>query len=393
MELIQQILEFIDQIFVNLSFWFSSQLANFLPEWAVTFIMMFATVLVLVFFGLGSIIWINVFERKIVGRIQDRYGPNRFGPWGLLQCVADMVKLLTKEDVTPSRADRLIYNLAAIVPIIPTFLVLAVLPFGRGMVAADLNIGFLYIVAVGSLVTIAIFMGAWASRNKYSLLGGMRTVAQMISYEIPMVLSVVGVLLLVGSLSMVDIVDEQGQWRLPFVVLQPLAFILYFVSAVAEVNRSPFDLPEGESEIVAGHLIEYTGIKFAMFLLAEYVNAFSICAIATTLFLGGWQGPILPSWAWFFIKAYFLYFVLIWLRGTLPRLRVDQLMNFAWKVLVPLALVNLLLTALVAKLVPAYSLLGAGAFLVMNVAVVAAVAAFKYPGWRREKREVVLVSK
>jgi len=393
MELIQQILEFVDQIFVNLSFWFSSQLANFLPEWAVTFIMMFATVLVLVFFGLGSIIWINVFERKIVGRIQDRYGPNRFGPWGLLQCVADMVKLLTKEDVTPSRADRLIYNLAAIVPIIPTFLVLAVLPFGRGMVAADLNIGFLYIVAVGSLVTIAIFMGAWASRNKYSLLGGMRTVAQMISYEIPMVLSVVGVLLLVGSLSMVDIVEEQGQWRLPFVVLQPLAFVLYFVSAVAEVNRSPFDLPEGESEIVAGHLIEYSGIKFAMFLLAEYVNAFSICAIATTLFLGGWQGPILPSWAWFFIKAYFLYFVLIWLRGTLPRLRVDQLMNFAWKVLVPLALVNLLLTALVAKLVPAYSLLGAGAFLVMNVAVVAAVAAFKYPGWKREKREVVLVSK
>ncbi len=393
MELIQQIYQFIDQVFVNLSFWFSSQLANFLPEWAVTFIMMFATVLVLVFFGLGSIIWINVFERKIVGRIQDRYGPNRFGPWGLLQCVADMVKLLTKEDVTPSRADRLIYNLAAIVPIIPTFLVLAVLPFGRGMVAADLNIGFLYIVAVGSLVTIAIFMGAWASRNKYSLLGGMRTVAQMISYEIPMVLSVVGVLLLVGSLSMVDIVEEQGQWRLPFVVLQPLAFVLYFVSAVAEVNRSPFDLPEGESEIVAGHLIEYTGIKFAMFLLAEYVNAFSICAIATTLFLGGWQGPILPSWAWFFIKAYFLYFVLIWLRGTLPRLRVDQLMNFAWKVLVPLALVNLLLTALVAKLVPAYSLLGAAAFLVMNVTVVAAVAAFKYPGWRREKREVVLVSK
>ncbi len=393
MQTVQQIIEFVDQIFVNLSFWFSSLLANFLPDWAVTFIMMFATVLVLVFFGLGSIIWINVFERKIVGRIQDRYGPNRFGPWGLLQCVADMIKLLTKEDITPSKADRLIYNLAAMVPIIPTFLVLAVLPFGRGMVAANLNIGLLYVVAVGSLVTIAIFMASWASRNKYSLLGGMRTVAQMISYEIPMVLSVVGVLLLVGSLSMVSIVEAQGQWRLPFIVLQPLAFVLYFVSAVAEVNRAPFDLPEGESEIVAGHLIEYTGIKFSMFLLAEYINAFSICAIATTLFLGGWQGPILPSWAWFFIKAYFLYFVLIWLRGTLPRLRVDQLMNFAWKVLVPLALANLLLTALVAKLVPAYSLVGAGAFLVMNVAVIAALVAFKYPGWKRERREVVLVSK
>ena len=393
MQTVQQILEFVDQIFVNLSFWFSTQLANFLPDWAVTFIMMFATVLVLIVFGLGSIIWINVFERKIIGRIQDRYGPNRFGPWGLLQCVADMVKLLTKEDITPSKADRLIYNLAAVVPIVPTFLILAVLPFGRGMVAADLNIGLLYIVAVGSLGTIGIFMGSWASRNKYSLIAGVRTVAQMISYEIPMVLSVVGVVLLVGSLSMVSIVEAQGQWRLPFIVLQPLAFVLYFTSAVAEVNRSPFDLPEGESEIVAGYHIEYTGIKFAMFLLAEYVNAFSICAIATTVFLGGWQGPILPSWAWFFIKAYFLYFVLIWLRGTLPRLRVDQLMNFSWKVLVPLALVNLLLTALVMKLVPAYSLLGAAAFLAMNVLVILAVAAFKYPGWKREKREVVLVSK
>ena len=392
MQQLQAILEFVDQIFVSLSLWVSSLLASFLPDWAVTFIMMFATVLVLVFFGLGSIIWINVFERKIIGRFQDRYGPNRFGPWGLLQCVADMIKLLTKEDITPSRADRLIYNLAAVAPVIPSFLILAVLPFGRGMVAADLNIGFLYIVAVGSLGTIAVFMAGWSSRNKYSLLGGMRMVAQMISYEIPMVLSVVGVLLLVGSLSLVSIVDAQGQWRLPFIVLQPLAFVLYFVSAVAEVNRSPFDLPEGESEIVAGYHIEYTGIKFAMFLLAEYVNAFSICAIATTLFLGGWRGPILPSWAWFFIKAYFLYTVLIWLRGTLPRLRVDQLMNFAWKTLVPLALVNLLLTALVAKLVPAHSLVGAAAFLVVNVVVILAIAAFKYRGWKREKREVILVS-
>lgn len=392
MQQLQAILEFVDQIFVNLSLWVSSLLASFLPDWAVTFIMMFATVLVLVFFGLGSIIWINVFERKIIGRFQDRYGPNRFGPWGLLQCVADMIKLLTKEDITPSKADRLIYNLAAVAPVIPSFLILAVLPFGRGMVAADLNIGFLYIVAVGSLGTIAVFMAGWSSRNKYSLLGGMRMVAQMISYEIPMVLSVVGVLLLVGSLSLVSIVEAQGQWRLPFIVLQPLAFVLYFVSAVAEVNRSPFDLPEGESEIVAGYHTEYTGIKFAMFLLAEYINAFSICAIATTLFLGGWRGPILPSWAWFFIKAYFLYTVLIWLRGTLPRLRVDQLMNFAWKTLVPLALVNLLLTALVAKLVPAHSLVGAAAFLVVNVVVILAIAAFKYRGWKREKREVILVS-
>ncbi len=391
MQAIQGILEFIDQIFVNLSFWVSGQLANFLPDWGVTFIMMFATVLVLIFFGLASIIWINVYERKLIGRIQDRYGPNRFGPWGLLQCVADMVKLLTKEDVTPTKADRLIFNLAAVVPVIPTFMVLAVLPFGRGMVAANLGIGYLYIVAVGSLVTIAIFMAGWSSRNKYSLLGGMRTVAQMISYEIPMVLSVVGVLLLVGSLSMVSIVEAQGQWRLPFIVLQPLAFVLYFTAAIAEVNRAPFDLPEGESEIVAGYHTEYSGIKFAMFLLAEYVNAFSICAVATTVFLGGWQGPILPSWAWFLIKSYFLYFVLIWLRGTLPRLRVDQLMNFAWKNLVPLALANLMLTALVAKLVPLPSLVGAIAFVAMNVVVIVCIALVKYPRWKRERREVVLV--
>jgi NADH-quinone oxidoreductase subunit H len=393
MQSIQGILEFFDQIFVNLSFWFSSQLANYLPDWAVTFVMMLATVLVLVVFGLASIIWINIFERKIIGRLQDRYGPNRFGPWGLLQCVADMVKLLTKEDVTPSKADRLIFNLAAVVPIVPTFLVLAVLPFGRGMVAADLNIGFLYIVAVGSLGTIGIFMAGWSSNNKYSVLGGMRTVAQMISYEIPMVLSVVGVLLLVGSLSMVSIVDAQGEWRLPFVVLQPLAFVLYFTAAIAEVNRSPFDLPEGESEIVAGYHIEYSGIKFAMFLLAEYINAFSICAIATTLFLGGWRGPVLPSWAWFFLKTYGLYFVLIWLRGTLPRLRVDQLMDFAWKTLVPLALTNLMLTALVAKLVPAYSLVGAAVFLGVNILVIVGIAVVKYPRRKREKREVVLVQK
>jgi NADH-quinone oxidoreductase subunit H len=393
MQSIQGILEFFDQIFVNLSLWFSSQLANYLPDWAVTFVMMLATVLVLVVFGLASIIWINVFERKIIGRLQDRYGPNRFGPWGLLQCVADMVKLLTKEDITPSRADRLIFNLAAVVPIVPTFLVLAVLPFGRGMVATDLNIGFLYIVAVGSLGTIGIFMAGWSSNNKYSVLGAMRSVAQMISYEIPMVLSVVGVLLLVGSLSMVSIVDAQGQWRLPFVVLQPLAFVLYFTAAIAEVNRSPFDLPEGESEIVAGYHIEYSGIKFAMFLLAEYINAFSICAIATTLFLGGWRGPVLPSWAWFFLKTYGLYFVLIWLRGTLPRLRVDQLMDFAWKTLVPLALTNLMLTALVAKLVPAYSLVGAAVFLGVNVLVIAGIAVIKYPRRKREKREVVLVHK
>lgn len=381
---------FLNDLFVNLSKWLSSFLARFLPPWAVDLVMMLLTIVCLIVFVLGTLMFINWLERKTVGRFQDRYGPNRVGPLGILQFVADAIKMLTKEDITPANADRVIFNLAPVMVVVPTFLVLAVLPFGRGMVAADLNIGFLYIVAVSSLTTIAILLAGWGSRNKYSLLGGMRVVAQMISYEVPMVLSALGAIMLTGSLSLVSIVE--GQSRLPFILLQPLGFLIYFISAVAEVNRAPFDLPEAESEIIAGYHTEYSGMKYAMFLLAEYINAFIVSAIATTLFLGGWQGPLLPPYIWFFLKAYAIYFVLMWLRFTLPRLRIDQLMALAWKFLVPLALVNLLAMGLVLTLTQGKGLLPLVlASLVANGLIVAAVVIiYGFAIWRRRAIEVAI---
>ena len=381
---------FLNDLFVNLSKWLSSFLTRFLPPWAVDLVMMLLTIVCLIVFVLGTLMFINWLERKTVGRFQDRYGPNRVGPLGILQFVADAIKMLTKEDITPANADRVIFNLAPVMVVVPTFLVLAVLPFGRGMVAADLNIGFLYIVAVSSLTTIAILLAGWGSRNKYSLLGGMRVVAQMISYEVPMVLSALGAIMLTGSLSLVSIVE--GQSRLPFILLQPLGFLIYFISAVAEVNRAPFDLPEAESEIIAGYHTEYSGMKYAMFLLAEYINAFIVSAIATTLFLGGWQGPLLPPYIWFFLKAYAIYFVLMWLRFTLPRLRIDQLMALAWKFLVPLALVNLLVMGLVLTLTQGKGLFPlVFASLVANGLIVAAVVIiYAFANWRRRAIEVAI---
>ncbi len=379
---------FLNDLFVNLSSWIHGFLAHFLPLWAADLVMMLFTIACLIAFAVTTIIFINWLERKVIGRIQDRYGPNRVGPLGILQCVADMIKMLTKEDITPAQADRLIFNLAPVMVVVPTFMVLAVIPFGRGMVAADLNVGFLYIMAVSSLTTIAILLAGWGSRNKYSLLGGVRVVAQMMSYEIPMVLSALGAIMLTGSLSMVSIVA--GQSRVPFILLQPLGFLIYLTSAVAEVNRAPFDLPEAESEIIAGYHTEYSGIKYAMFLLAEYVNAFIVSAIAATLFLGGWQGPLLPSYIWFFLKAYAIYFVLMWLRGTLPRLRIDQLMGLAWRFLVPLALVNLLVMGLVITLTQRKGLFSLVLVsLVANGLIVAAVVIiYAFAIWRRRQVKV-----
>lgn len=377
---------FLNDLFVNLSYWIHGFLPRFLPLWAADLIMMLLTIACLIVFALITIMFINWLERKVIGRFQDRYGPNRVGPLGILQFVADAIKMFTKEDITPANADRVIFNLAPVMVVVPTFLILAVLPFGRGMVAADLNIGFLYIVAISSLTTIAILLAGWGSRNKYSLLGGMRVVAQMISYEVPMVLSALGVIMLTGSLSLVSIVE--GQSRVPFILLQPLGFLIYFISAIAEVNRAPFDLPEAESELIAGYHTEYSGMKYAMFLLAEYINAFIVSAIAATLFLGGWQGPLLPPYVWFFLKAYAIYFVLMWLRGTLPRFRIDQLMGLAWKFLVPLAFVNLLVMGLVATLTQ-----GKGLFplvlasLVANGLIVAAVVII-YAFAMRRRRQV-----
>lgn len=255
--------------------------------------------------------------------------------------------MLTKEDIVPEGADKFAHLLAPIAIVVPALLVFSVLPFGRNMVAIDPAVGILLFLALSSTTTIWIFTASWGSRNKFSLLGGMRSVAQLISYEIPMVLSIVPVLLVVGSFSTVQIVEAQahGHWFV-FTPWGLVGFVIFFLAGVAEVNRTPFDLPEGESEIVAGFHTEYSGMKFALFYMAEFMNTFSISGLTATVFLGGWQGPWLPSWLWFLIKTYFLILIMMWFRGTFPRLRVDQLMGFAWKFLLPLTLINMIAAAL-----------------------------------------------
>ncbi len=294
----------------------------------------------------------TIVERKLLGRIQNRYGPNRVGPFGLLQPIADGVKALTKEDVVPRAADRVVHFLAPLALLIPAVLVYAVLPVGRNMVAVDLDAGLLFFFAVGASTELAVFMAGWSSRNKYSLLGAMRGIAQMISYELPLIISTVTVVMIAGSLRPVAIVEAQAGatgWLPNWHVFTPwglAAFGLFMVAAAAESNRSPFDLPEGESEIIAGYFVEYSGFKFAIFFLGEYLGLFAISGMAITLFLGGWQAPWpwlgwVPSWAWFFGKLAVLILGFIWVRGTVPRLRMDQLMGLAWKFMLPLALINI----------------------------------------------------
>jgi len=305
-----------------------------------------ATVILL--FGVGVVLSLIWLERKVAGRVQDRLGPNRVGPYGLLQPVADTIKMFIKEDIVPTNADGLVHLLAPVVALAPAVLAFAVVPFGRGMAAVDLNIGILWVVSVGSIGTVGLFMAGYGSNNKFALLGGMRAVAQAISYEIPQVLTILPIILLAGSMSLVTIVQKQSElWYIFVFPIGLIGFVTYYISALAEVNRTPFDIPEGESEIVAGHHTEYSGMKWGMFYLAEYFNFFIVCAIASTLFLGGWQGPLLPPWLWFLIKTYALILVGMWIRMTLPRFRVDQLMKFAWQVLVPLALFNIVLTGAV----------------------------------------------
>jgi NADH-quinone oxidoreductase subunit H len=302
---------------------------------------------------------VTVLERKGLARMQNRYGPNRVGlPLSSLrlagfgQFLADGIKALTKEDVVPRGADRVVHALAPVVMVVPAVLALSVLPMGRHLVAVDFEAGLLFFFAVGSATELAVFMAGWSSRNKYSLLGAMRGIAQMLSYEVPLVLAVVPVVMAAGSLSLVRIVEAQGAgaggW-MGWYVATPwglAGFLLFLAAALAEANRSPFDLPEGESEIVAGYFIEYSGFKFALFFLGEYLGLFAALGLAVTLFLGGWQAPLaglgwVPSWIWFFGKLFLLVAVAIWIRGSWPRLRVDQLLGLAWKFMVPLALVNL----------------------------------------------------
>ena len=306
-------------------------------------IMLFKSVIVLVFLAVTTMFLVYL-ERKVSAHFQVRYGPMRVGWHGSLQLVADAFKLLMKEDIIPKMADKWVFLTAPVLVFVSAYLAYLVIPFSPILVVKDLNVGLLYVIGVTSLTVLAILMAGWSSNNKYARLGGLRAVAQIISYEIPLILSIIPVIMLAGSLSLNRIVAAQN--NLPFILLQPLGFLLYLLSATAEVNRTPFDIPEAESELVAGYNIEYSGMRFVMFFFAEYLNMFTVCALATTLFLGGWQGPFLPAPVWFFLKTYFLVLVLMWMRWTLPRLRIDQLMNFCWKGLLPLSLINLILTAL-----------------------------------------------
>lgn len=299
--------------------------------------------LVLAFISVSAmfLIW---FERKVSAHIQSRYGPMRVGWHGVLQPIADAIKLLLKEDIMPAGADKAVWWLAPFVATVPSVMAFVAIPFGRSLIVKDLSVGILYIIAVGSVVVLGIMMAGWGSNNKYSLLGGMRSVAQVISYEIPLLISIVTVIMYSGSLSMQKIVYAQEKF---WFILYPnlaLSFLIYIISATAEVNRAPFDIPEAESELVAGFHTEYSGMKFAMFFVAEYTNLFIISAVAATLFLGGWHGPLLPPVLWFLIKVYGIIFVLMWVRWTFPRVRSDQLMGFAWKVLTPIAFLNFAVT-------------------------------------------------
>lgn len=295
---------------------------------------------------LGMVTYAILAERKVIGAIQLRPGPNRHGPWGMTQTVADVLKLLIKEDVIPKNADKPIFVLAPVLAFAPAFSVMAVLVYSSSIGGADLNIGVIYFLGVSSITMLGVLLGGWSSNNKYALFGSIRGVAQMVSYELPLILSIVGIIILVGSLNLTDIVNYQAQMGMWFIIPQFLAFVVYMISSIAELNRSPFDLPEAESELVAGFFTEYSGFRFAFFMLAEYTYAIAIAGLATTLFLGGWLGPgFLPEIVWFLLKVVLVMFIWFWLTATLPRARVDQLMNFGWKVLIPLALINIVITA------------------------------------------------
>jgi NADH-quinone oxidoreductase subunit H len=315
---------------------------------------------VLVLALLSGFAYLSYVERKLVARFQVRYGPNRAGPFGLLQPMADGFKMLFKEEVVPNPVERVTYLLAPAMAVIPALIIWAVIPISDAsftilgqtinLYVADVNVGLLYILAIASLGTYGIILAGWSSNNKYSLLGALRTSSQMLSYELPMGVALVSLLLVAGSLRMVDIVNAQKS--LWFVVLQPVGFIIYFISGLAEANRSPFDLPETENELVAGFVTEYGGIKFALFFMGEYISVFTISALTTTFFLGGWHGPFVDQFpilglVYFSVKLTAIIFVIVWIRASLPRVRFDQLMQFCWKFLLPLSLLNIAVTAVV----------------------------------------------
>jgi NADH-quinone oxidoreductase subunit H len=320
-------------------------------DWVLGFIILIVKLGVVLVGLLLLAAYLVLVERKFLGRLQIRYGPNRAGKYGLLQPFADTIKMLTKEDIVPAEADRVIFLLAPAVVAIEALLIFAVVPFGASitllgkkipMVITDLNVGLLYVFALASLGVYGVALGGWASNSKYSLLGGIRGAAQMISYELSLGLSLVPIVMLARSFRLVEIVRAQDDY--PFILVQPISFIIFLISAVAETKRIPFDLPEAENELGAGYHTEYSGMRFGLFFLGEYVNLQVLGALVAVFFLGGWHGPLLPPVVWFLIKVLAIALLMIWVRGTLPRLRYDQLMHLGWKVLVPVALLNIVAT-------------------------------------------------
>jgi NADH-quinone oxidoreductase subunit H len=318
---------------------------------------------ILLLMGLTGFAYLTLFERRVLARMQVRIGPNRAGPWGLLQPVADGLKLIFKEELIPAGADRLLFILAPIVTVVPALILLAVIPlgpvvslFGRQIslgLADDINVGVLYLSAVTSVAIYGIVLAGWSSNNKYALMGGIRSSAQMVSYELALGLVFVGPIMLAGSMSLRHIVLDQE--RLWYVFLQPIGFLIFLIASLAEVNRAPFDMPEAEQELTAGYHVEYSGMKFALFFMAEYVKMIAVSVIAATLFLGGYWGPFVERVPWLgplylFVKVVALVFLQLWVRATLPRFRYDRLMAFGWKVLLPLSLLNVVTTALIVVL-------------------------------------------
>jgi NADH-quinone oxidoreductase subunit H len=346
----------VDQVFVSLKGWLLS-FVSAAPDWVQAIVSSLINIGAVLGVFLTLFALISVLERKILGRIQNRYGPNRVGPFGLFQPIADGIKLLIKEDIVPTRADKVVHFLAPIMMAAPAILALGVIPYGRNMTAFTIDGGILFFFAVGSATELAVFMAGWGSNNKFSMLGAMRAIAQMVSYELPLIITVLPVVMIVASLSADGIVAAQAGYSHGFIprwfVFTPwgaASFLLFFVSGLVESNRTPFDMPEGESEIVAGHMTEYSGFKYAIFFLAEYFGMFAVSGLAVTLFLGGWHAPlplleIVPSYVWFFAKLSVLLFTFIWLRGTLPRMRIDHVMKFAWQFMMPMAFTCLIAAA------------------------------------------------
>jgi NADH-quinone oxidoreductase subunit H len=367
-------MDFILNFWIEFGAWLGDLLLGWgLAPWAVDLIASIAYVLILVVFGIMGVLVFTPMERKVIARMQDRPGPNRVWPYGLLQALADAIKMLTKEDITPTHADRPLHMLAPLIVAIPALLIYAVLPWGPEQIGQDLNVGVLFIVAIGTIHVLATIIAGWGANNKFSLISAFRVVNQLLSYEIPMVLCILTVVLFAKTMSTQGIVEAQ---TVPYFVVTPVAGFIFLICALAEANRSPVDLLEADSEMVAGYMVEYSGMKFAMFFIAEYVSMFGIAILVSTLFLGGWKffglervAPVLTPMIVFF-KAAFVIFCMLWFRATFPRLRFDHLVGFAWKFLVPLSMANLFLGAVVVK-VTADVWGQAGLMLLSNIILVA----------------------